>query len=200
MIKSYKKIILIPILMIILGIAFTTSVNADYWWQYNTDVDYNNKLTQGKDIAYYIVSGNQYTVSIPQAVSKLRYPSGLWNPIVLTKTTVQSQSKMDIYQYSADDGNNAKTNVWRKNSSGSYYNSTSEMEKNDWVYGKVWINDLNMDGYDNDLRSAIILHEMCHVYGCKDIKNTDSVMYGATLYVRTLTSDANQVLVNKYNY
>ena len=57
-----------------------------------------------------------------------------------------------------------------------------------------------MSGYDNDLRSTIILHEMCHVYGCKDVGDTSSVMYYMTPYVRALTSDANNVLVNKYNY
>lgn len=57
-----------------------------------------------------------------------------------------------------------------------------------------------MDDYDNDLRSTVILHEMLHVYGCKDINSSSSVMYGATPHVRVLTSDANQVLVNKYNY
>lgn len=200
MIKSNKKNILIITLTILFMVTLMPSAKAVVDWSTNYDIDFNNKLTSGKDIAYFVVSGNQYTVSIPQAVSKLRYPSGMWNPIVLTSTTVQTQSKMDIYQYSETDRKNAKTSVWRKNSSGTYYNSTSEMESNDWVYGKIYINDKYMDGYDNDLRSTIILHEMCHVYGCKDIGSNSSVMYYQTPKVRALTSDANTVLVNKYNY
>lgn len=196
MIKSKKKITLIIALMIMLSATFITTVQATT----NTDIDFNNCLTQGKDIAYYIVSGNQYTASIPQAVSKLRYPTGMWNPIVLTPTTVQVQSKMDLYQYSKSDGANAKTSVWRKDASGSYYNSTTQMDSYDWIFGKIYINDNYMDGYDNDLRSAIILHEMGHVYGCKDVATTSSIMYYATPYVRVLTSDVNTVLVNKYNY
>lgn len=199
MFKSKTKTILTILLMIMFITILTTNVKAIDWSQ-NYDIDFNNKLTSGKDIAYYIVPGNEYTASIPKAVSKLRYPSGMWNPIVLTKTTVQKQSKMDIYQYSEYDGNNAKTSVWRKNDSGTYYNSTGQMESYDWVFGKIYINNNYMSGYDNDLRSTIILHEMCHVYGCKDVGDTSSVMYYMTPYVRALTSDANNVLVNKYNY
>lgn len=69
----------------------------------NTDIDWNNKLTQGTDIYYWVSSGNGYTDSISSAKSKLRYPSGMYNPIVLNSTSVQSQSKMDIYQYSSND-------------------------------------------------------------------------------------------------
>ena len=198
--KKVKSIVLLSCITLSIALLSCISKVQAYSWETNTDIDFNNKLSQGKDIAYYVVSGNQYTVSIPQAVSKLRYPSGMWNPIVLTKTTVQSQSKMDLYQYSKTDGKNAYTQVWQKNSSGSAYNATSYMESQDWLYGKIYINDNYMDDYDNDLRSTVILHEMLHVYGCKDINSSSSVMYGATPHVRVLTSDANQVLVNKYNY
>ena len=61
MIKSKKKITLIIALMIMLSATFITTRQATT----NTDIDFNNCLTQGKDIAYYIVSGNQYTASIP---------------------------------------------------------------------------------------------------------------------------------------
>lgn len=196
--KSMKKISIISLIVVtmFITISFNTNIKA---YTTNTDIDFNNKLTQGKDIAYYMVSGNQYTATIPQAVSKLRYPSGMWNPIVLTSTTVQKNSKMDMYQYSENDGNNAKTSVFRKNTAGVYYNSTSEMDLNDWVYGKIYINDTYMSAYDNNLRSTIILHEMLHVYGCKDINNTSSIMHYSTPSVRNLTSDANAVLVQKYN-
>lgn len=193
--KSLKLILTITLLTILTFIGITLNLTS----MGNTDIDFNNRLIAGKDIAYYIVSGNEYTASIPQAVSKLRYPSGMWNPIVLTKTTVQKQSKMDIYQYSENDGNNAKTNVWINNN-GTYENATGRMDSMDWLFGKVHINDRNMSAYDNELRSTIILHEMLHVYGCKDIENSSSVMYAYTPYVRKMTSDANAVLVQKYNY
>ncbi len=194
-----KKTLLILITIFTIILISSTNVQAIDWSQ-NTDIDFNNRLTEGKDIAYYIVPGNTYTASIPQAVSKLRYPSGMWNPIVLTPTSVQKQSKMDLYQYSSYDGNNAYTEVFRKNSSGQYYQSVSEMDYNDWVYGNIHLNYTYLEGCDKDLRSTIILHEMLHVYGCKDVKFTDSIMYFATSIVRGMTSDANNVLVQKYNY
>lgn len=74
------------------------------------------------------------------------------------------------------------------------------MDFMDWLFGKIYINDKYMDKFDNNLRSTVIVHEMLHVYGCKDINNTGSVMHYQTPYVRGLTNDANNVLVQKYNY
>ena len=77
----------------------------------------------------------------------------------------------------------------------------SELDSIEWIYGKIYLNDANLDPCDNDLRSTIILHEMCHVYGGKDVyDNANTIMYGRTPTVRGLTSDFNSVLVNKYNY
>lgn len=164
----------------------------------NTDIDFNGKLSQGRDVYYWVSPSNEYISSIPSAVSKLRYPSGMYNPIVLNKTSVQKQSKIDIYQYSSRDNTNAYQQSFRKNANGQYYNCTSQMDSYDWVFGKVYINDQYMKNYNNDLKSTIILHEILHNYGCKDIANSSSIMYFATPNVRGLTSDANRVLNNKY--
>lgn len=61
-----------------------------------------------------------------------------------------------------------------------------------------------MDGYGSS-RKLTILHEMLHVYGLRDLYSSDktwSIMYGVRdgRTATGLTSDANQVLVNKYNY
>ena len=122
----------------------------------------------------------------------------MYNPIVLNPTSVQISSKMDIYQYNKVDGHNAAASVFRKNTSGVYYNSTAAMDTYDWVYGNIYINHNYMYFYSSDLRSTIILHEMLHVYGCKDIATTASIMYWLTPSVRAMTSDANTVLNNKY--
>lgn len=86
-----KKIISILIIFII-----TIMSNICYAYE---RISWNGKLSQGKNIYYWLAPGCQYNVSISQAVSKLRYPSGMWNPIVLNRTSVKSRSKMDFYQY-----------------------------------------------------------------------------------------------------
>ncbi|MBC2580151.1 hypothetical protein [Clostridium sp. DJ247] len=183
-------------MLIVLSVASGTStVKATT----NTDIDWNNKLTNGQDIYYWITDSNPYIDSTNTAKNKLRYPSGMWNPMVLNRTTVKSSSKMDIYQYDTADLSNAYATVFRKNSSGVYYAMPiSEKDSYDWVYGEIFLNIRYMQNYDVDLRSTIILHEMLHVYGCKDIANSNSIMYWLTPTVRALTSDANTVLNNKY--
>ncbi|MCR4925689.1 MAG: hypothetical protein K5917_05305, partial [Clostridiales bacterium] len=170
----------------------------------NTDIDYNNKLTIGKNIAYWISPSCEYTTSIPNAKNRIMYPSGMSNPIILWKTNVNSDSKMDFYQYYSNDTVNAYAMCFRKNSNGVYYNCTSQKDSYDWVYGEIYINDRAMNSYSNNVREIIIMHEMLHVYGCKDINNPNSIMHYNNAYFSTkvngLTSDANQVLNNKYNY
>lgn len=189
-----KKRLLSFIVCFSLSISNTIIANATT----NTDIDWNKKLIDGRNIAYMINSGVEYTVSIPNALNKLMYPSGLSNNLVLNITNNYMTSKLDFYQYSAVDRINASASVYRKNSSGNYYNSTSEKDIYDWVYGEIQINDNYMNNYNNTIREAILIHEMLHVYGLKDISNSNSIMYYATPKVTGVTSDANNVLNNKY--
>lgn len=206
MIKNKKVIVLFLSIIIFISFLLINTTSQAY-----TDIAWDKKLTQGKDIAYYITSGCQYTSAIPQAVSLLRYPSGLWNPIVLTPTTVQKQSKMDFYQI-YNDGEYANTSaytiIYRNTGSGydalKVKNGYTEPDQYDWVYGDITLNDYLMDGYGST-RKLTILHEMLHVYGLRDLyssSQTWSIMYGIRdgRTATGLTSDANQVLVNKYNY
>ncbi|MGL4741323.1 MAG: hypothetical protein ACRC41_11050 [Sarcina sp.] len=56
-----------------------------------------------------------------------------------------------------------------------------------------------MKKYESDQKASILLHEMLHIYGCKDINNKSSIMhYTTSTSVKKLTSDANNVLNNKY--
>lgn len=183
--------------MVVSCLFLTTNVQA------TERISWNGKLSSGKDILYWIDSNCQYTATIPQAVSKLRYPSGLWNPIVLNKTTIKSQSKMDFYQYyDSSSSTYAYTELYKAKTNGSENIAyLSELDSIQWLYGKIYINDAGLDPLINDLRSTIILHEMCHVYGGKDVyNNPNTIMYGYTPQVRGLTSDFNNVLVQKYNY
>lgn len=62
-------------------------------------ISWNGRLSQGKDIHYWVDSAVTYNTNISDAVRKLRFPSGLWNPNILTPTTNKPSSKMDFYQY-----------------------------------------------------------------------------------------------------
>jgi len=197
MLKSKNKLFIIGVLFVILCLGLSTKVQAA------ERINWNGRLKSGKDIYYWIDSSCQYTATIPQAVSKLRYPTGLWNPIVLNKTTTKSYSKMDFYQYYDSSSNlYAYTERYKAKTNGTENIAyLSELDSIEWIYGKIYLNDANLDPCDNDLRSTIILHEMCHVYGGKDVyDNANTIMYGRTPTVRGLTSDFNSVLVNKYNY
>lgn len=103
----------------------------------------------------------------------------------------------------------AKTKSFRKNSSGNYYAMpVVTKETYDWVYAEVHINDgriYSSNGtqlLSNSKIQAVLIHEMLHGYGLKDLYNSanrNSIMYGSISGTATgLTSDANRVLNSKY--
>lgn len=142
--------------------------------------------------------GCEYTVSISRAVNKLMYPPVLSNNLILSNTTNYLSSKMDFNQYSVADRQNGFSDVFRKDSSGQYYNSNSQMNTYDWVYGEVNINDCYMNSYSDSVREAVIMHEMLHVYGVAHNDSTYSIMYPKTPQVSQVTIDANTVVNQKY--
>ncbi len=167
-----------------------------------SDITFNKRMYSGANIKYWISSSNEYVVSIPNAANKLMYPPSSvgTNPLYLSKTTTNSSSKMDFYQYSSSDGINAYTQNFRKNSSGKYYAMPlSEWEKYEWIYSEIRINDKYMNNYTNDQRSGIILHEMLHGYGLKNINKSSSIMHcKSPVGVTKMTSDANNAINSKY--
>lgn len=188
-------------------------------------IAWNKKLINGTSTYYWIDSGCDYTVSIPNAVSGFVNPSGFWNPLSLYQTTVQSSSLIDFYQVNSNTAGWANvlaaTYTYRKDSGGNYYAMPSS-EKNtyDWVYCDIKINDFYMctsyynnnyaslsssitGGSVNAFRRKIIMHELGHVYGCKDLYNsgnTDSLMYayGNIGTGIDMTADVDAVLDAKY--
>lgn len=167
-------------------------------------IDWYKKMTGGKDIAYWIDSNCEYTVSIPNAVQKLMYPDGLSNPLVLSYTGYNQNSKMDFYQYyDVKDDSAAYATTHRKNSSGEYYAMfPNEKDVNDWVYTEIHINDYLMNNIDNTKRETILIHEILHGYGLRDLyndANKASIMYGRDGGVASgVTADANRILNDKY--
>ena len=207
MLKLIKKLMVLFVLFFIIGLGNCSKVNAAPF------LYFDGKMTNGKDIYYWIDSSCQYTASIPQAVSKLRYPSGMWNPMVLNKTTTKSYSKMDFYQYYDENSTSpAGTNLYPAKINGKEQNPLSKSDANsmDWAYTKIYINDAviypqDLNGqcrYDPDLLSTIILHVICHAYGGNHVFEPQScIMYYKTDFtIRGLCSDFNDVLVQKYNY
>ncbi len=167
-------------------------------------IDWYMKMTGGKDIAYWIDPNCEYTVSIPNAVQKLMYPDGLSNPLILSYTDVNQNSKMDFYQYyDILDGSAAYTTTHKKNSNGEYYAMfPNEKDVNDWVYAELHINDYLMNNISKTEREKILIHEMLHGYGLKDLyneANKASIMYGKNGGVASgVTADANRILNDKY--
>ena len=163
----------------------------------------DGRMKDGKNIYYWVDSGNSYADRINESKNKLRYPKGLWNPIVLNRTYTKSYSKMDLYEiYDSTSDANAYTQYYKAKTNGSeniaYIN---ELDYIEWIYNKIFINDYHMRNYDNDLQSTVILHEMCHCYGGADVyDNSATIMYGWTPVVRGMTKDFNDILVQKYNY
>lgn len=220
--KKIKSIILCTLMMFL-----STSKNSNLVSALDSSesIAWNKKLSNGTTFNYWIDSNCEYTSSIPSAANGLMYPNGLYNPISMYQTNIKSNSIMDFYQISSCSGfweNTAgATSTFRKNSSGQYY-QMSNIEKDcyDWIYAEITINDYYLctsvfnsyfapygdnitGGNVNTFRKKIIIHEMCHALGCKDLKyegNKDSIMYyiGTAGTGLSLTTDANQVLINKY--
>lgn len=139
-------------------------------------LDFANKMSPGTNIGYKIFAGNEYTSSIPAAVNMLMYPSGLSNPMVLWSTTATANSQMDFYQYSDSlSGVAAYATVWEKDPNGPPSNPgyrkmpTIAMDWRDWRYAEIRLNDAEMDSMSATTRKKIILHEMLHGYGLRDL-------------------------------
>jgi hypothetical protein len=207
--KSARKLLALALVVSALFCAvgvFTAPVSA---LPTAAQISWAKRLTPGQTnhtIAYWWQSSGSQAVTtayqsrIASAVQKIMYPTGLSNPIILWRTTTNSDSKMDFYL----DGNiganvNASTSCWRKVNGKYEAMPLSQLDTYDWVYGVIRINHTLMNGYTNVVREAVIIHEMMHVYGAKDINDSSTIMYRNTPLVTGLTADANQVLVNKYS-
>ena len=115
---------------------------------------------------------------------------------------------MDFYQFSTKNppgyeiAGVAKT--IRKNSAGKYLSmQPEERDIYEWMYGEVWINDYYMDGFSNKERELVIVHEMLHVFGSKDMYKPTSILHYSMDNIRYngvngVTSDANNMLKSKY--
>lgn len=176
---------------------------------YGEQLDWVKSMTEGRNINYWIAPGNDYTVSIPAAVQTLMYPGGSqYNPLNLYRTNVQQQAKIEFYRVDTVQLWTAATTSYRKISSGQY-DDMAAYEKNlyDWVYATIELCEPNMNYLSADVKRLIIVHEMLHAYGLKDLYNTanrGSIMYGyydlwlPYVYNMGVTPEANTILNEKY--
>lgn len=202
--KIPKSIIVVLSLCIILS-----STAYAYTYINGERIDWKRKMTDGRSIYYWIAPTCEYTVSVPAATQLLMYPNnGLSNPMNLYSTNQQSNGKIEFHQYYVNTSTAAKTRSYRKNSSANYYAMPkSEKDQYDWVWAKIEINDYKMDGMSNTLRKTILVHEMLHAFGLRDLyesSNRGSIMYGyynqwhSNVLNEGVTEEANDILNEKY--
>ena len=198
-----KKVIIISLMILLLF----CNEKVEALYVNGEKIDFDNKITTpaNRNFAYMIHDGCEYTVAIPAGAQKLMYPTGMTNPIVLWQTTNYQQSKMDFYQENLSNVDySAKTSFFRKNTNDEYYQMPIyQLNLYDWVYGEITLNVFYIDDITSNHRSATVLHEMLHVFGLNDLynqSNKGSIMYGFdNRNTMVMTSDANQVLNDKYN-
>jgi len=180
-------------------------------------ISYKMRITPGQNnhtIAYWWATSGSKAVNskfqnrILAAREKIMYPGGgMTNPIILWRTTNNNDSKMDFYQMNLGDDIPAIATSWRRPTPTSQYQrmQLSDKDKFNWVYGEITLNHKFVEKHDpsDTLLEAIIIHEMMHVYGAKNIyDNRKSIMHGHPdqwQNVKGLTADANQLLRNKYS-
>lgn len=206
--NKIKKIYLVILLTISL-VALFSSFSKIFAYSYN-GVAWDRKMISGKDIYYWVDStASGYASNINEAKKMLRYPSGMWNPIVLNKTTTKSYSKIDYYRDDESGSAAAGTLCFRPKENGVErpFNKPELKDSEDWQYAKVFIHQghFNSHSLAREKVNLILLHETCHAYGGRDVyanSQKGSIMYGYYdgQTATGLSSDFNQALVDKYNY
>ena len=166
-----------------------------------SNTTYARKLEGGPRHSYWVASGNGYLTSISSAVNGLMWPgNGMSNRMDLWRTTNINESRMDFYQINSNLGFVARTSTYRMVNGQYRAMPLTERETHDWVYGEIEINHALMQFLSPDQRRDMIIHEMMHVYGAKDLPtNPNSVMFWhEKANITGLTSDANAILNAKY--
>lgn len=205
-----KKRSILALALLTIVFLFPTSISAAT--TNGEKIEWNKKMTSGSSINYYLYAGVEYTNTIPRAVNKLMYSKDYFgdttfnNNLYLYETTNYMSSKMDFKQEYVQNTINAKTSSHRKNSSGVYYAmNVYDKDIYDWVYATVTINDYNMAPMENWQREAVIVHEMLHGYGMRDLTtyaNRFNIMSGSSYYWRhnnlSYPNAINSFLNSKY--
>lgn len=208
MINTMKKTILFVILTL-LSIVLLSAFSKTFAYSYN-GIAWDKKMTSGKDIYYWVDSSiSNYSSDISASKNMLRYPPGLWNPMVLNQTTTKSWSKIDYYGDDASGSSAASTLCFRPKVNGveQPFTNPSQKDSENWLYAKVTIHKGHFNTHPTAVskESLIILHETCHAYGGRDVyddAHKSCIMYGwyDASTATGLDSAFNQVLVDKYNY
>ena len=207
--KNTIKKAIIFIILTLLAIIMLSTFSKSFAYSYN-GIAWDKKMTSGKDIYYWVdSSASGYSSNITASKNMLRYPSGLWSPIVLNSTTTKSWSKIDYYGDDQSGSSAAGTLCFRPKVNGieQPFSKPSQKDSEDWLYAKITIHKGHFNAHPTAVSKSnlIILHETCHAYGGRDVYDDNHkgcIMYGwyDASTATGLSSDFNQVLVDKYNY
>ncbi len=167
-------------------------------------IAWENKLIGGSSILYYVDSGcMSYSSVIYSAEVEMEIPANtsLTNNIKMSRTSIKSSSQMDIYKINQSYTTAvARTSCYLPNSSQPMY--VYQKDQYDWYWAKIEINAPLFDDYSYSKQKVIVVHEMLHAYGLRDLyddSNYWSIMYNNVFGTATgMTVDANNVLRDKY--
>lgn len=191
------RLILSALLFVLLQIPTTAYAYKDY-------SDYNLKYGVGaygaSDQHYYVTSSaTPYESSIDSAVHDWIYTTsriGVTTPISYTQTSVQANSRMDLYAgayWPSSSGIKGAT-YWMSGSSpvsgGDGVTSTTG-PLSDWVWGKIKLNTPNFSDLGAWDRKGVVAHEIGHVFGLAHVTAANAIMwnYTATRTVNTAQKD-----------
>lgn len=149
---------------------------------------------------YYVTSSAMpYESSIDSAICDWIYTTsriGVTTPISYTQTSVQANSRMDIYAgaYWPSSSGIKGAAYWMSGSSpvpgGDGVTSTTG-PLTDWVWGKIKLNNPNFSNLGTWDRKGVVAHEMGHVFGLAHVTATNVIMwnYSASRSVNTARKD-----------
>lgn len=128
---------------------------------------------------YYVdSSASGYTTPIANAANNWVYTGCGYNRLYPnTQTTNITNSAVDIYGYSANDGRNAYTSFFARTNgyTGNAY-SVSPYSHN-WLYNEIKLNTASISSYSSNLKQGVVAHEFGHAFGLDENNtNTQSIM------------------------
>lgn len=165
--------------LVILGtilFMYSTPVSAATYPTYKYDWEWNYNGAA----YYYVVSiSSTYATAAKEAAANWYKTGYHTNPLYpMTKTSVQKNSPMDLYNQNLGDNVNGQTTFFIQG--GTEVSVNQDGPARNWLYCKILINEsfFNKKYSTNATKKKVlILHEMGHVFGLAHTSSTATVMY-----------------------
>lgn len=166
----------------------------DWEWNYNGAAYYYNvSLTSTYLTAANNAAANWYRTGYDT------------NPLYpMTRTTVQSNSPMDLYNQSLDSRICGQTFFFQ--TGGRRVDDGTHQPSEDWLYCKIGINESYVNQYfgssNSTIKKVLLLHEMGHVFGLAHTSSTATIMYPYLdeITVTKVTASDSAALVQKLHF